>query len=287
LLVLLLARFDRLQPLRPLLFARFCFRLCFCLGLCIAVVLLLVLLFVFISFNLSAFGFKALALAETGGPHGPFVNQAKVWLNNLGSKSGFSVDYIEDGSSISDDFLSNYKLFIHLNYPPWDWGNNDTSMPAFENAMDAGTIGYVGFHHASLLGDLDEFGYPLWQWFYHFMGDILWTDYIATFADATVDVEISSHPVMKGVPTKFNIAQEEWYTWDRSNRPNVTVIAHVDESTYKPDSKVKMGDHPVIWSNEKIKARNVYIFMGHHPELFNNAAFTTMFTNAIFWAVAQ
>jgi type 1 glutamine amidotransferase len=45
-----------------------------------------------------------------------------------------------------------------------------------------------------------------------------------------------------------------------------------------------MGDHPVIWTNEKCKARNIYIFMGHHPELFENPAFTEIFKNSIFWA---
>jgi len=246
----------------------------------------LVLLFLFISFNATCC-FKVVALAETQGPHGPFVAQAKVWLAQLGSANNFTVDYIEDGQLISDAFLSKYQLFIQLNYPPWNWGNNATSMPSFESFMNEGKIGWVGLHHASLLGDQQEFGYPLWEWFYHFMGDILWKDYIPTFANATVVVEQPSHPVMKGIPANFDIAQEEWYTWDKSPRPNVNVIAHVDESTYKPDSKIKMGDHPVIWSYEKIKARNVYIFMGHHPELFSNSAFTTMFQNAIFWAVVQ
>jgi hypothetical protein len=48
-----------------------------------------------------------------------------------------------------------------------------------------------------------------------------------------------------------------------------------------------MGDHPVIWTNEHYKARNIYIFMGHHPELFHNQAFTTIFRNSIFWAADQ
>jgi len=38
-----------------------------------------------------------------------------------------------------------------------------------------------------------------------------------------------------------------------------------------------MGDHPVVWSNEHVKARNVYIFMGHRAEHFQNQAFTTLF----------
>lgn len=65
------------------------------------------------------------------------------------------------------------------------------------------------------------------------------------------------------------------------------MLASVNESSYAPDSKIKMGDHPVIWSNESYKARNIYIFMGHHPKLFQNVAFTTIFTDAILWAAHQ
>jgi type 1 glutamine amidotransferase len=83
------------------------------------------------------------------------------------------------------------------------------------------------------------------------------------------------------------VDQEEWYTYDKSPRPNVHVLARVDEATYSPDTRIKMGDHPVIWTNEHYRARNVYIFMGHHPELFQNPAFTTIFKNSIFWAAHQ
>jgi type 1 glutamine amidotransferase len=48
-----------------------------------------------------------------------------------------------------------------------------------------------------------------------------------------------------------------------------------------------MGDHPVVWINEHKKARNIYIFMGHRPEHFDNQAFTQLFENSIFWAADQ
>jgi hypothetical protein len=119
------------------------------------------------------------------------------------------------------------------------------------------------------------------------MGGIRFTDYIANFATATVVVEDPSHAVMKNVGGSFTVDQEEWYTYDKSPRANVRVLARVNEATYTPDSPKKMGDHPVIWTNEHYKARNVYIFMGHHPELFENSAFTKIVSNSIFWAAGQ
>jgi type 1 glutamine amidotransferase len=92
---------------------------------------------------------------------------------------------------------------------------------------------------------------------------------------------------MKGVASPFTIEKEEWYTYDTSPRPNVHVLASVDEKTYTPVTDIKMGDHPVIWTNEHLKARNIYIFMGHRPEHFDNKSFTQIFTNSIFWAAGQ
>ena len=144
----------------------------------------------------------------------------------------------------------------------------------------------MGFHHAGLLGDFD--GYPMSPWFSKFMGGIRFTHYLPNFARATIKIEDRNHPLAKGLPESFVIEKEEWYTWDRSPRPNVHVIGTVDEASYQPNTFIKMGgDHPVIWSNPHYKARNVYIFMGHYAGLFDNPNFVQLFRNAIFWGAGQ
>jgi uncharacterized protein len=228
--------------------------------------------------------FKVVALAEAGGIHKPFVDAAKVWLQKEAVERNFTVDYIQDTNKIDEAFLSQYQLFIQLNYPPYGW--TPKAVGAFTKYIEEGRGGWIGFHHATLLGEFD--GYSMWPWFSQFMGGIRFTAYIPTFATAKVIVEDPAHPAMKGVAASFTIEQEEWYTWDKSPRPNVRVLAKVDEATYSPDTKIKMGgDHPVIWTNEHYKARNIYIFMGHHPELFRNSAFTTIFSNSISWAAQK
>lgn len=225
-------------------------------------------------------GVRAIALAERGGIHKPFVDAAKIWLAKLQSEGNFSVDYIEDTEKIDDAFLAKYNLFIQLNYPPYNW--TDTAKAAFIKYIEQGKGGWIGFHHATLLGEFD--GFAMWPWFHDFMGGVRFKDYIATFVTGTVTVEDPRHPAMKNIPSPFVIEDEEWYTYDTTPRPNVHVLASVDEKTYTPSTAIKMGDHPVVWTNERYKARNIYIFMGHHPELFGNQAFTIIFRNSIFWA---
>lgn len=224
--------------------------------------------------------FKVLVLYENGGHHLDFTKAAKPWLNKLAVDSSFTIDYIENTKTITDALLKQYRVFIQLDYPPYTW--SDESMKAFQKYMNSGKGGWIGLHHATLLGEFD--GYPMWQWFSDFMGGIRFDNYIPEFAAAEVRIEDQKHPVTKGISRNFKINKEEWYTYDKSPRKNVHVLASVDESTYVPDSKIKMGDHPVVWTNDHFKSRNVYIFMGHSPELFENEAYTTLLKNSIFWA---
>lgn len=227
--------------------------------------------------------FRVLALYENGGHHLAYSAAAVKWLNQLASDSNFLIDFICSTDSINTDFLSAYGLFIQLDYPPYGW--KPAAVKAFESYIEQGGGGWIGFHHATLLGEFD--GYPLWDWFYRFMGKIRFRDYIPGFADATVKVEQTRHPVFSMLPGSFPIEKEEWYIYDRSPRDDVSVLASVNEDSYKPGSTIKMGDHPVIWTNLRYKANNLYIFMGHSPALFDNRYYTQLLRNAIFWAAKK
>jgi len=229
--------------------------------------------------------FRIVAIAEPGnGQHQQFVEAAKIVLQQMAAENNFAVDYIPNTDPINDAFLAKYRLFIQLNYPPYRW--TPVAKKAFIRYITRGKGGWIGFHHAGLIGDFD--GYAMWPWYSKFMGDIRYTSYIPQFANATVKVEDPSHPAMKGLPSSFTIEGEEWYTWSKSPRPNVHVLASVDESSYDPKSMIIMGgDHPVIWTNPHVKARNIYIFMGHRPELFQNKDFTQLFKNAVLWGAGQ
>jgi uncharacterized protein len=227
---------------------------------------------------------RIVVLAEEGGRHQPYVDAAKKWLNAEATVNNFKIDYIADPNSLNEQFLSNYHLFIQLNYPPYRW--NDTAKLAFQKYIEEGRGGWVGLHHASLLGEFD--GFKIWPWFSAWMGGIRWKDYIPTFVSGKVLNEAPGHPVMRNVSDGFLIAKEEFYIYDKSPRSgDVHVLASVDESSYTPTSTILMGDHPVVWTNEHVKARNVYIFMGHDPGLFDNPDYRLMFSNAIFWAAGK
>lgn len=142
-----------------------------------------------------------LVMAEAGGIHAPFVKAARVWLADLATKENFTLDYVENANKFNDDFLSHYQLILQLNFPPYTW--SDTAKDAFKKYITQGKGGWVGLHHASLIGEFD--GYHVWPWYQEFMGGITWKDYIPKFAAGTVNVEDKDHAVMKGIPSSFTI----------------------------------------------------------------------------------
>ncbi len=223
--------------------------------------------------------FKALVLTERGGQHEGFVVAALDWLNTFAAEKNFEITVINHASDINETMLAKYSVFIQLNYPPYTWSKEAEA--AFIKYIEEGRGGWIGFHHATLLGEFD--GYPMWNWFSEFMGGIRFQNYIAATASGKVNIEDAKHPVMNGVSKSFILSDDEWYTFDKNPRPNVHVLANVDESTYHPASDIKMGDHPVVWVNEKMKARNVYFLMGHHANLFKSDDLKRMFGNAILW----
>jgi hypothetical protein len=56
----------------------------------------------------------------------------------------------------------------NLDYPPFN--RKEKTVVAFQHYIREGKGSRIGFHHATLLGNLN--GYPMWQWFSGFTGGI-------------------------------------------------------------------------------------------------------------------
>lgn len=227
---------------------------------------------------------RVLVIAEEGTPHQGFVDAAHEWLDKNAQRLNIETTFVADMRQAKCEPLDHYHLILQLNYPPFAWSQD--RMEELVDYIDHGKGSYIGFHHASLLGDIFGAG-DMWQWFSDFMGGVRWKDYVRETAGGILCIETPEHPVMKDVPDTVLIPKDEWYTYDRSPRRNahVQVLAHVDEHSYQPSSAVRMGDHPVVWVNEEKAARNVYFQIGHDKSLFQTEGFLKMWENALHWAL--
>lgn len=233
--------------------------------------------------NSSSHPHKVLVLAERGGLHEPFTARGLAWLESNKQRFGMELRILESAELLKKGELGQYQLVLQLNHPPYAW--SAASQTEFEHYIDQGLGAYIGFHHATLLGEFD--GYGLWSWFSEFMGGIRYENYIAEKCDGTVQVEDREHPVMKDLPGTFVIEDDEWYTYNKDPRPKVHVLAHVDESSYTLPTTIKMGDHPVIWTNETKGAKNIYFQFGHSQKLFDNPVFVKLLENALRWTLEE
>ena len=226
---------------------------------------------------------KVLVLAERGGLHEPFTARGLRWLEDNKERLNMQLDVVSSAKELAKDQLGGYHLVLQLNHPPYAW--SEDAQWDFQQYIDRNIGNYIGFHHATLLGEFD--GYGMWEWFSDFMGGIRFENYIEERCDGKVVVEDRLHPVMSGIPETFIIEDDEWYTYNTNPRRNVHVLAHVDEDSYTVSTGIKMGDHPVVWTNPWTGARNVYFQFGHSERLFDNPVFIQLLENALRWTLEE
>lgn len=226
-----------------------------------------------------------LVLYEDGGWHKPFTDVAVPYLEKIAPEYGLEITAITRVTPVNKEYLKQFDVILQLDYAPYNWP--EEAFAAFEDYIDNGRGGWVGLHHATLLGEFD--GFTMWQWFSDFMGGIRYENYMADLSDGTVRVEAPSHPLFQGVPESFVIPDDEWYIYDRNPRdnPDIKVLASVDEASYTNPQGIGMGDHPVIWTNTAKKAPNIYFQFGHSPKLMETPAFVDLLTNALLVAAGR
>ncbi len=101
---------------------------------------------------------------------------------------------------------------------------------------------------------------------------------------ARIVVDQPRHPVMAGVTLPWS-PKDEWYSFSGDPAAKgMTVLARIDEASYRPGAKLTMGSHPVIWFNPRSKGRVVYSALGHTPEAYDDPNYRRILVNAVRWA---
>jgi chitinase len=221
--------------------------------------------------------FRALVVTSRAKDHLKMIAAAKPMLEKMAADNHFAVDITDDASAINDENLARYQVFVQLQEAPFDMSTDQQQ--ALQKFIEAGH-GWVGIHAAGLTGkSFIDPKKPYWQWFEDYLGGVTYSPH-PKFQQGTLIVEDRTHPVTKNLPRQMEIS-DEWYEFNESPRLRVRVLATADESTYKQNKP--MGDHPLIWTNEKYR-RMIYIAIGHDATLCDNPDFQTLLRDAILWA---
>lgn len=224
--------------------------------------------------------FRVLVVASSDHDHAAMSTAAEPFLAALAAQNHFALDFTRDAGVLNEANLVRYQVVVQLHLAPFNM--SPPQQAALQKFIEDGH-GWIGIHAAGLTGR--QFigpGTPYWQWFQDLMGDIVYSPHPAIQTGSVV-LEDRRHPVTRNLPESFTI-RDEWYEFDKSPRPRVHVLARADESTYKPNKP--MGDHPIIWTNEKYR-RALYIGIGHDPTICTDPAFALLMRDAIQWAAAR
>ena len=203
-------------------------------------------------------------------------------LAAIARRNGWGAFVTENAAVFNPAQLARFQVVV------WNNVSGEVLLPAQQAAFRAFIEqggGFVGLHAA---GDSSH----TWGWYTreilggaHFIGHPL----APQFQQAAVQVEDRLHPATHALPPRW-VRTDEWYSFAKSPRPNVHVLATLDERTYSPDGSfvsgdLRMGaDHPIAWCRTVGKGRVLYSALGHTEASYREAAHLRMLEGAIAWA---
>ncbi len=219
-----------------------------------------------------------LVFSKTSGYRHQSISTGIKMLYNLSPSQNWILTTTEDASVFNDEFLKTIDVVVFLN--PTGDALTDDEQASFEKFMKTGK-GMVGIHAAA------DFEYD-WPFYGKLLG--AWFKNHPPAQQGTVVFENFDHPAMapfKGMKTYSTF--DEWYSFKNNPRPEVNVLATIDENSIKKynNDDWRMKDHPIIWWQEIEGMRSFYSGFGHTNEAFQDEKIIEHIKNAINWAAKR
>ena len=207
--------------------------------------------------------------------HASISNGLKMF-SELAQTHQWQLTCTESASLLGNaEFLSAFDVVVFLN--PSGTVFTEPQRKIFERVMKTGK-GFVGLHAAA---DCEHD----WPWYGKLNGAYFRVHPPAQ--EGTIIIENHNHPAMQPFRTmKSYTTVDEWYSFKESPRGKVNVLARLDESSIRKQENDdwRMGDHPVIWSQETDGIRSFYTVFGHTPEAFDDPNIREHIAGAVNWA---
>ena len=215
---------------------------------------------------------RVVIFSKTAGFRHESIPAGVQCVKELAAELGFEVIATEDSGVFTEKGLDGVAIVVFMNT------TGDVLDPEQEKAFEAwfrSGGGWLGVHSAADT----EYEWP----FYAELVGAYFKSHPA-IQDAVVVVEDQDHPSTRMLPGLWR-RNDEWYTYRLNPRPNVRVLASVDESTFTGGGMG--GDHPIAWCHEMDSGRSLYTGGGHTNETFSEPAFRAHLLGALRWLSRQ
>ncbi|WP_414720119.1 ThuA domain-containing protein [Umezawaea sp.] len=216
--------------------------------------------------------YQVLVFSKTAGFRHDSIPAGIQAIRDLGAANGFTVTATENAAAFTPTELAKYAAVVFLSTT----GDvlDGTQQSAFESYVNGGG-GFVGVHAAADT----EYDWP-------FYGQVVGAYFLShpTVQQATVKVEDRAHAATAHLGPTWT-RTDELYDYRANPRPNVHVLATLDESSY---SGGRMGaDHPISWCRAVSAGRSFYTGLGHTIESYADPVFRAHLLGGIRFAAGR
>ena len=209
----------------------------------------------------------------------PSVNAATAALKAMGERRHWDLEFIDNAAVFNAKDLKRFDAVV------WNNVSGDMlTMPqraAFKAYIEKGG-GFAGFHGSG--GD----PYYDWDWYADKLIGARFLNHPMSpqFQEAKLHVDDSHDPIIQGIQPEWTMT-DEWYSFKSDPRKNgAHVLVTLDESTYKAMSgkmDLRMGDHPIAWTQCVGKGRSFYSAIGHRPEGYAEPNTNKLIEQGVAW----
>ncbi|MEO7248008.1 MAG: ThuA domain-containing protein [Novosphingobium sp.] len=209
----------------------------------------------------------------------PSVNAAHAAFVAMAERKGWVIATTESGGAFNPATLKQFNVVI------WNNISGDVLTLAQRKAFQqflANGGGFVGVHGSA--GDPSYF----WDWYAERLigARFLMHPMNPQFQEARIVVD-KTNPLTRDLPSEWKMT-DEWYSFKTNPRKvGAKVLLTLDENTYSPVGPMgidlKMGDHPLAWTNCIGKGRMFYSAIGHRPETYSQPEYVALLEAAIKW----
>jgi type 1 glutamine amidotransferase len=223
-----------------------------------------------------------------GWRHNEGIAGADLFFAELTTEKQYGLFTTENPAVFNAEDLARFELIVFNNATGPIL--NTEQRAAFQNWMRDGGA-WIGLHGAGDSSMAD------WAWYQKRLIDTTFIGHTMgpQFQEATLVTLAPGHPVLKGVPHRWQHT-DEWYSFDRvPSPPGAVPLVGIDESSYEPRNTIverwprdlRMGaspqDHPMVWVVCVPEFRAVYSALGHGHETYENADYRRLLANAFGW----
>lgn len=216
-----------------------------------------------------------LIFSNTGAYRHACLPEAIKGFVEMSEENSWQATFTEDSTFFSPEILAKFDVVVFL------LTNKDIltdeQQESFKAFIRSGG-GFIGVHSATV-AELD------WPWY----GEMIGARFIghSGVQKGEIIIENREHPATRHLPSDTLIWEDEWYSLNRSPRPDVNVLISLDESSVEMKEffgkKMAMGDHPIAWCHVFEGGRIFQTQLGHRPELYQDTLFRKHIIGAVEW----